>query len=68
MMSKAIHSRFMDIAGELSPALADAIATTGPIELTPRQDSPFPERLCRAIAGQQLSTKAAASIWGRVVE
>ncbi|MEM9908503.1 MAG: DNA-3-methyladenine glycosylase 2 family protein [Cyanobacteria bacterium P01_D01_bin.44] len=67
-MSKAIHSRFMDIAGELSPALADAIATTGPIELAPRQDSPFPERLCRAIAGQQLSIKAAASIWGRVVE
>lgn len=67
-MSKAIYSRFVEIAGELSPVLADAIATLGPIELIPRQDSPFPERLCRAIAGQQLSIKAAASIWGRVVD
>ncbi|MEO1400128.1 MAG: DNA-3-methyladenine glycosylase 2 family protein [Cyanobacteria bacterium J06635_1] len=67
-MSKAIHTRFVDIAGELSPMLAAAIATHGPLELTPRRESPFPERLCRAIAGQQLSIKAAASIWGRVVD
>ncbi|MEO0458374.1 MAG: DNA-3-methyladenine glycosylase 2 family protein [Cyanobacteria bacterium P01_A01_bin.114] len=67
-MSKAVHTRFVEIAGELSPVLADAIANLGPLELTPHQDSPFPERLCRAIAGQQLSIKAAASIWGRVVD
>ena len=48
--------------------LADAIAHTNPIQLIPRRESPFPERLCRAIAGQQLSVKAAETIWGRVVE
>ncbi|MEL6896696.1 MAG: DNA-3-methyladenine glycosylase 2 family protein, partial [Planctomycetota bacterium] len=36
----------------------------------PRTDNetPLAERLCRAVAGQQLSTKAAATIWGRVVQ
>ncbi|MGD1906682.1 MAG: DNA-3-methyladenine glycosylase family protein [Leptolyngbyaceae cyanobacterium] len=47
--------------------MTEAIARTGPVELTPRQDLPLPERLCRAVAGQQLSVKAAASIWKRVV-
>ena len=67
-MSKAIHIRFIQVARELSPVLAEAIAHTEPMQLIPRRDSPFPERLCRAIAGQQLSVKAAESIWGRVVE
>ncbi|MEO1094702.1 MAG: DNA-3-methyladenine glycosylase 2 family protein [Cyanobacteria bacterium J06638_28] len=67
-MSDAIHTHFIAIAKDLSPALADAIAHTGPIQLVPSQDMPFPDRLCRAIAGQQLSLKAAATIWGRVVD
>ena len=67
-MSKAIHNRFVEIAREFSDDLADAIAHTKPLQLTPRKDSPFPERLCRAVAGQQLSVKAAASIWSRVVD
>ncbi|MEM9163571.1 MAG: DNA-3-methyladenine glycosylase 2 family protein [Cyanobacteria bacterium P01_F01_bin.4] len=67
-MSKAIHTQFVEISKGLSPVLADAIANLGPMELTPRRDSPFPERLCRAISGQQLSVKAAASIWSRVVD
>ena len=67
-MSEEIYKRFAAIAREVSPMLADAIANTGPVELLPRRDSPFPEYLCRAIAGQQLSVKAAATIWNRVVE
>ncbi len=67
-MSQAIHARFVVIARELSDELANAIAATPPLQLIPNQDSPFPERLCRAVAGQQLSVKAAASIWGRVVD
>ena len=67
-MSAEIHDRFLTIAQDLSPDLAGAIARTGPVELVPHQDLPLPERLCRAVAGQQLSVKAAASIWGRVVE
>jgi 3-methyladenine DNA glycosylase/8-oxoguanine DNA glycosylase len=66
-MSVEIHDRFLTIAQDLSPELAGAIARTGPVELTPRRDQPLPERLCRAVAGQQLSVKAAASIWNRVV-
>ena len=45
-----------------------AIASTSPLQLIPSQDVPFSERLCRAVAGQQLSVKAAASIWRRVVD
>ncbi|MEM6434092.1 MAG: DNA-3-methyladenine glycosylase 2 family protein [Cyanobacteria bacterium P01_D01_bin.115] len=63
-----IHDRFITIAHDLSPVLAEAIARTDPIALLPHQDAPLAERLCRAVAGQQLSIKAAASIWGRVVE
>ncbi len=66
-MSTEIHDRFLTIAPDLSPELAAAIARTGPLELVPRRDTPLPERLCRAVAGQQLSVKAAASIWSRVV-
>ena len=63
-----IHDRFVTIAHDLSPVLAEAIARTEPIALQSHQDAPLAERLCRAVAGQQLSIKAAASIWGRVVE
>ncbi|MEO0984414.1 MAG: DNA-3-methyladenine glycosylase 2 family protein [Cyanobacteria bacterium J06639_14] len=62
-----IHTQFVEIAATLSPMLAAAIARTEPLELMPNQEASFPERLCRAIAGQQLSVKAAATIWGRVV-
>ena len=67
VLSETIHTRFIEIARELSPVLSEAIARIGPIRLVPNQEVPFAERLCRAIAGQQLSVKAAESIWGRVV-
>ena len=58
----------MEIARGLSWELADAISNTQPLTLTTSQDTPFSERLCRPGPGQQLSVKAAASIWGRVVD
>lgn len=67
-MSQTIHARFVQIAQELSENLADAIANSPPLPLTPNRTSPFSERLCRAVAGQQLSVKAAASIWGKVAQ
>lgn len=67
-MSTLIYERFVEIAKDLSPVLTEAIARIGPIDLTPNRNAPFPERLCRAIAGQQLSVKAAQAIWGRVVD
>ena len=38
----------------------------GRLALPLRQDTPFPLYLARAVAGQQLSVKAAKSIWARV--
>jgi len=63
-----IHERFLGIAAGLSEALAAALARVGPVTLTPYREAPFPEQLCRSIAGQQLSVKAARTIWGRVVD
>jgi DNA-3-methyladenine glycosylase II len=63
-----IFHRFLPIAEELSPALADAMRQVGPLELKRPRGQNFPEYLCRAVAGQQLSTKAASAIWRRVVE
>lgn len=47
------------------PALAPIIEKHGPPKLTPTQDPV--QSLARAIVGQQLSTRAAATIWGRVL-
>ncbi len=62
-----IHKRLCAIAAKLSPALADAIAHNGPIEFVPNRKHSFPEHLCRAVTGQQLSIRAAQTIWARVV-
>lgn len=67
-LPKVVQARLVAIAQELSPTLADAIAHTDPLELIPNRNDSLPERLCRAVAGQQLSIKAAASIWRRVVD
>lgn len=47
-----------------------AIEAQGPIRLRRRSraDEGVGASLCRAVAGQQLSEKAAATIWARVVE
>lgn len=62
-----IHNQLIAVAEKISMALAEAIARNGPIKLNPTQETPFPHRLCRAVAGQQLSIKAASSIWSRVL-
>ena len=65
-MSERVHSRSVEIARGLSDALAAAIAHAGPITLAPRREGVFAARLARAVAGQQLSVKAAGTIWSRV--
>lgn len=65
-MSAPVHDRFLAIAPDLSPALHDVVHRLGPVELPVRDHIAFPEHLARAVAGQQLSVKAARSIWGRV--
>ncbi|MEM9567862.1 MAG: DNA-3-methyladenine glycosylase 2 family protein [Cyanobacteria bacterium P01_E01_bin.34] len=67
MDTDEIHARFIGIANPISEELAQAIASIGPVELVPDRSSPLADRLCRAIAGQQLSVKAARSIWNRVM-
>ena len=69
--ARQVHDRFLEIAAKISPELERAIALVGPVEIISPQYSPgvpFAERLCRAIAGQQLSVKAARAIWQRVVD
>jgi DNA-3-methyladenine glycosylase II len=65
-MAQSPHHRFLAIAPDLSPTLHDALRRVGPVELPVRDHIPFPEHLARAVAGQQLSVKAARSIWSRV--
>jgi DNA-3-methyladenine glycosylase II len=65
-MSEAVHARFLDTALGLSPALHAAIARVGPVDFAPDATAPLAERLCRSVAGQQLSVVAARTIWGRV--
>jgi len=62
-----LHRKFVSVAREMSPELGAFIDAAGVIMIVPRRELSFPELLCRAVAGQQLSTKAAASIWARVV-
>ena len=67
-MSADIHSRFVETARTVSDTLADAISFQPPMALPVRSETPFPLYLARAVSGQQLSVKAAKSIWGRVLE
>lgn len=66
MPHRQVHTHLLSTAKPLFPQLHGAIANLGPLEFPRRDDLPFPEYLCRAIAGQQISVKAARSIWARV--
>ena len=67
MIASHIHSLLLDTASEFAPDLAQAIRARGVLDFPRRDDLPFPEYLCRSISGQQISVKAAQSIWRRVV-
>ncbi len=68
MPHRAVHSHLLETADDFAPDLHRAIARLGPLEFPRRNDLPFPEYLCRAISGQQISVKAAQAIWQRVVD
>lgn len=61
-----VHAHLLAAAEPLSDDLHRVLARLGPLEFPRRDGVPFPEYLCRAIAGQQISVKAAQSIWTRV--
>jgi DNA-3-methyladenine glycosylase II len=62
----AIHSRFLDIAEGISRPLVEALNVAGPISIPEREDNGLGYFLSRAVIGQQLSAKAARSIWAKV--
>jgi len=61
-----VHAHLLAAAEPLSGDLHRVLARLGPLEFPQRDGTPFPDYLCRAIAGQQISVKAARSIWARV--
>jgi DNA-3-methyladenine glycosylase II len=65
-MTPELHKQFVETAGGISPALQRAFEEIGPVILPDRRRKGLVPLLARAIVGQQLSTKAARSIWGRV--
>ena len=65
-MSDRVHEAFLQTAQALGEALHGALAAQGPVQFTPRRELAFPVHLARAVTGQQLSVKAARTIWTRV--
>ena len=65
-MEQDVYAQFLQRASELSEELHKAIAEIGPIHFPEREDDGLAHFLARAVVGQQLSTKAARSIWRRV--
>lgn len=66
MPHHAVHASLLEAAEPVSGELHAVLRKLGPLEFPLRNAKPFPDYLCRAISGQQISVKAAASIWKRV--
>lgn len=66
--SQKIHFHFIEKAKDLNLDLADAIEQVGVLEFQPDDSEPLVNRICRSVAQQQLSVKAASTIWSRVLE
>jgi len=65
-MTPKLHREFLGVAGEFSPDLRDHMKRLGPVTMPNRKPLGIAQFLARVIIGQQLSTKAARTIWGRV--
>lgn len=65
-MTAKIHRHFVIRSRDVSPLLHAAIVAAGRIEMPNRRQRGLAWFLSRAIVGQQLSTSAARSIWGRI--
>ena len=67
-MTQEIHKHCLKIASGISPDLRDALKQGGAIQFKVWRGQSLETLLYRSVAGQQLSTKAADSIWSRVNE
>ena len=65
-MSKLIHQYLLANTINISNAVHDLVAGNGPVFLKAQRSGDLVLNLARVVSGQQLSTKAAESIWGRV--
>ena len=61
-----LHPDFVRTARRVSRPLALAMQAVGPPEWPSRHQQPLARYLARVVVGQQLSTRAASTIWGRV--
>ncbi|MEH3117284.1 MAG: DNA-3-methyladenine glycosylase 2 family protein [Methylorubrum populi] len=66
MLDTDIHDRLLRTAATISKPLHAAIAAVGFIEIAPPLHASVAERLFVEVVNQQLSTKAAFSIWSRI--
>ncbi|HMM77530.1 MAG TPA: DNA-3-methyladenine glycosylase 2 family protein [Gammaproteobacteria bacterium] len=62
----ALHADFVRTARRISRRFARAVDAAGPLAPPSRRRTPLPAYLARVIVGQQLSTTAARTIWGRL--
>jgi DNA-3-methyladenine glycosylase II len=65
--SQAAYTHFQRVAPELIAVWDQLDLTTRPLAVVPRHPEVFFSDLADSIVGQQLSGKAAQTIWGRVV-
>jgi DNA-3-methyladenine glycosylase II len=60
------HAHLLATARGLSDSLHEALARLGPVPIDPPTHAHVADRLAVEVVNQQLSTRAAAAIWGRV--
>ncbi len=65
-MDAKLHRQFLTLAGEFSPQMQDHIKRLGPVTIPNRKHLGIAHFLAQIIIGQQLSTKAAHTIWSRI--
>lgn len=65
-LTPELHADFVRAARRVSRPLESAIASIGPIGYRQRRQRDLGQHLARVIVGQQLSTRAAQTIWARV--
>lgn len=56
----------LSLASDVTPALGAALREFGPVGFPERADEGLGNFLAQAVIGQQISTHAARSIWGRI--
>lgn len=67
-MQRKIHTEFLATSKGISSKLHSAIDQCGALPTQRANEQSLVHVMCRTIAGQQLSVKAARTIWSRVVE